>query len=83
MQKGVESNPSMMSSSKLTAEYVAQWDNPADREKALARFKSFDITGNIVRGSSLLDQQSSPPGAVDSQDNLQKVNVVTKLPLLN
>ena len=55
MQKGVESNPSMMSSSKLTAEYVAQWDNPADREKALARFKSFDITGNIVRGSSLLD----------------------------
>ena len=44
-----------MSSSKLTGEYAAQWENPAEREKALARFKSFDLTGNIIRGSSLLD----------------------------
>ena len=66
LQKGMESNPSMVSSSKLTGEYAAQWEHPAEREKALARFKSFDLTGNIVRGSSLLDQNGSPAGAMDS-----------------
>ena len=62
----MESNPSMMSSSKLTAEYAAQWETPAEREKALARFKSFDLTGNIVQGGSLLDQTGSPSVAADS-----------------
>ena len=56
----------MMSSSKLTAEYAAQWETPAEREKALARFKSFDLTGNIVQGGSLLDQTGSPSVAADS-----------------
>ena len=37
-----DSNPSMLSSSKVTADYIAQWDGVGtneDRERNLGRFK--------------------------------------------
>ena len=81
-----ESNPSMLSSSKVTADYVAQWDNPADRERNLGRFKSFDEPGRegLERGPSILSKADGGNNATkDSSGNLRKVNVVTKLPTLN
>ena len=72
----------MLSSSKVTADYLAQWDDPADRERHLARFADFDGPSRTPeRGGSILSKEAAS-NAKSTTGHLRKVNVVTKLPTL-
>ena len=38
-------NASIISESKLTQQYSQMWENEEDRQRVMARFRSFDMTG--------------------------------------